>query len=277
MKNSAKWEVRVGLLLGLAFIVAFGMILSELRDPVTQSAGEEQLSTTVGTSYYNPVVPALRRETYHAENQNVNPVPVAALPPRQTTVASRDVRVDMTHLDSAVISRDVTPTPAPAVVKPRRAVQHIQEKPLKRMYRVAEGDTLYEIAEKVYGPGKGAKWRKIYQANREKLSNPLAITPGKSLVIPPLEQAAALPTHNASDSQQAALNDLQRHITGRAGQASKSKVYIVKSGDNLTKIARKYFNDSSNASINKIFEANRHQLNDPNDIVIGMKLKIPKN
>ena len=72
MKNSAKWELRVGLLLGLAFIIAFGMILSELRDPVTQAESEKEIA--VHTSYYKTTQPPLERERYSAESENIDPV-----------------------------------------------------------------------------------------------------------------------------------------------------------------------------------------------------------
>ena len=272
MKNSAKWEVRVGLLLGLAFIMAFGMILSELRDPVTQPAASEK-ETAVNTAYYQSAQPSLERETYLPENEHIDPVPVA--PPQQSPIASREVRVDMEHLQPATISREADPIPTGP--QPQRPVR---QEPQNKTYRVIDGDTLYEIAEKEYGAGKGSMWRKIYEANRNKLSNPSAIKPGQTLVIPSLTQVAALPASDAS--QREALDHMQRYVTGSSAVApepshstARAKVHVVKSGDNLTRIARKYFNDSSNASISKIFEANRDQLNDRNDVAIGMKLRIP--
>jgi len=243
MKNSAKWEVRVGLLLGLAFIVAFGMILSELRDPVTQPEAEKQ--TAVNTSYYNTTQPSLER-TYRVENENINPVPVA--PPQNNIVASHDVRVDMRDLQAAVISRDESPLPVVERPAPQRPVRR---EPSRRIYRVVDGDTLYEISAKAYGAGKGSMWRKIYQANRDKLPNPSAIKPGQTLVIPTLDQPADRVVDNAP--QQEALDHMQRYVAGssatgsepsRNRNTSRAKVHVVKSGENLTKIARRYFNDS---------------------------------
>jgi nucleoid-associated protein YgaU len=51
-------------------------------------------------------------------------------------------------------------------------------------------------------------------------------------------------------------------------------VYEVKSGDNLSKIARNTLGDPNR--YNEIFKANADQLNDPNQIRPGQRLKIPK-
>ena len=47
----------------------------------------------------------------------------------------------------------------------------------------------------------------------------------------------------------------------------------VAAGDTLSKIAEKYYGDPS--LYPQIFEANRDQLDDPNQIKVGQKLRIP--
>ncbi len=47
----------------------------------------------------------------------------------------------------------------------------------------------------------------------------------------------------------------------------------VQPGDTLSKIAQKYYGDSS--LYQQIFEANRDTLQDPNLIKVGQKLRIP--
>jgi nucleoid-associated protein YgaU len=54
------------------------------------------------------------------------------------------------------------------------------------MYTVQKGDTLWEIAEKHYGKGKGAKYTEIVKANSPPVKNPDLIQPGWVLRIPPL-------------------------------------------------------------------------------------------
>jgi nucleoid-associated protein YgaU len=50
-------------------------------------------------------------------------------------------------------------------------------------------------------------------------------------------------------------------------------IYEVVAGDNLSKIAKKFYGDANKYM--KIFEANKDQLKDPNVIQAGQKLKIP--
>jgi nucleoid-associated protein YgaU len=49
--------------------------------------------------------------------------------------------------------------------------------------------------------------------------------------------------------------------------------YKVVSGDTLSKIAKRFYGDSG--AFQKIFEANRDQLNDPNKIKVGQELRLP--
>jgi nucleoid-associated protein YgaU len=48
---------------------------------------------------------------------------------------------------------------------------------------------------------------------------------------------------------------------------------VVKVGDTLSKLAERFYN--STAKWEKIFEANRENLKNPNYIYVGMKLVIP--
>ena len=51
-------------------------------------------------------------------------------------------------------------------------------------YRVASGDNLWKIAQRVYGDGR--LWRWIYEANRAVITNPGKIRGGMLLKIPAL-------------------------------------------------------------------------------------------
>lgn len=55
--------------------------------------------------------------------------------------------------------------------------------------------------------------------------------------------------------------------------ASDQRFHDVVSGDTLSGLAKKYYGDAS--KYNRIFEANRDQLNDPDKIKVGQRLKIP--
>ena len=56
------------------------------------------------------------------------------------------------------------------------------KKSTKKKHTVKKGDTLWKIAKKYYG--KGSKYKKIYNANKKKISNPNKLTVGLVLTIP---------------------------------------------------------------------------------------------
>jgi nucleoid-associated protein YgaU len=59
-------------------------------------------------------------------------------------------------------------------------------------------------------------------------------------------------------------------VTGTTGQ---SDTYIVVAGDSLSKIAKSYYGDAN--KWNRIYEANRDQIKNPDLIHPGQQLRIP--
>ena len=57
------------------------------------------------------------------------------------------------------------------------------------------------------------------------------------------------------------------------GSSTATKIYVVKSGDSLSKIAKAEYGDAQ--AWKAIYEANRDILKDPDKIFPGQKLKIP--
>ena len=64
-------------------------------------------------------------------------------------------------------------------------------------------------------------------------------------------------------------------IKARPGAAHSAKTYTVKPGDTLSKIAKELLGDAR--AYPEIFEANRDQLNDADEIKPGQVLKIPQH
>jgi tetratricopeptide (TPR) repeat protein len=71
--------------------------------------------------------------------------------------------------------------PAPAEAAPVEAAP-VASAPAERTYTVEAGDSLWAIAEKVYGSGND--WSRIFEANSDQIANPDAIQPGQILRIP---------------------------------------------------------------------------------------------
>ena len=56
--------------------------------------------------------------------------------------------------------------------------------------------------------------------------------------------------------------------------AASARVYTVAAGDTLSKIAKQFYGNAN--SYNKIFEANRDKLDNPDKIRVGQELVIPE-
>lgn len=70
------------------------------------------------------------------------------------------------------------------------------------------------------------------------------------------------------------MSDMPDFSNVQGGSSSTAdKVYEVKSGDSLSKIAKREYGDANLWT--RIFEANKDVLKDPDKIFPGQKLKIP--
>ena len=58
-----------------------------------------------------------------------------------------------------------------------------------------------------------------------------------------------------------------------AGTTTRSRYYTIQSGDTLSKIAKEHYGDAN--AYNKIFEANREVIGDPDKIYPGQQIRIP--
>ena len=166
-------ETRVSLLIGLGLIIAFGVILSEMKGTSSQPAGP------TAAEEFNSF--SLDRLSYDLQPEERLTPPrrraAAAAPPDQPTIASTK-----THL---------TDSPAKA-----------QQVDRQRIYVVEPNDSLIKIAMKEYGPDNAQHYKLIYQANRDTLENVAMVRVGQRLVIPPLgDRGSTLRALRARDRQ----------------------------------------------------------------------------
>lgn len=102
------------------------------------------------------------------------------------TAPSREISVQVMENFDKLVKTDNTlnairvdapkPAPAPAPAPPP------PPKPVERIHEVVAGESLSKIAQKYYGNGN--KYMKIFEANKDILSNPDLIKPGQKLRIP---------------------------------------------------------------------------------------------
>lgn len=301
-------ETRIGLLVGLAFIVTFGIVLSELTDTnelAAPPAPQAKIREASPQVIMPIVVPPRRVEA-------LAPVVAMGSEDPQSVVQSNLVARDESG-SQVVIAQLTSPQGSPAQERvPVLAAQHMeaipqiprvpvvpmpqepqpvaQARPQMQVYVVQPNDSLRKIAGKVYGPENESQYRLIFEANRQDLRDESVVRVGQELVIPPLASASSprstVPAPAVTDRrnrpyQEMNLDELSRQFdTTKAPPArqpvnSGKRTYVVRQGDSLTAIARKTLNDSSQAAVMKIYNANRDKLSSPNVLPVGAELCIP--
>ncbi len=109
-------------------------------------------------------------------------------------------------------------------------------------HTVERGDDLWSLAERFYGEGR--EWRKIAAANPDVLTGgPDRLVPGWRLLIPDVERAPA------------------------------GRTVVVEPGDTLSSIAGRWCSDADRWP--EVYEANRFQLDDPDELPVGLTLVLP--
>lgn len=206
-------ETRIGLLVGLAFIVMFGLVLSELTGTgESVQTAPRQLSEAISEGW-SPII-----------ERPIEPEPVAAIEPAEQQ--GQIIPVE----PSIVVSSLVGPQPAQASETVQSRVFGRQAAPAapavaaaappQKVYTVAAGDSLGKIARAVYGPQNEKEYKRIFEANRKVLEDESQLQIGQQLVIPALpggEQVAtaAQPAHAAAPARPAVQEMDIEQLNGR--------------------------------------------------------------
>lgn len=284
-------ESKIALLVGLGFIICFGLILNEsrsgappqavpdMRIPVNVSGVESLTARRLERAEPAPArLATVDRVEDEPKADALPAVGAQAAPPRTQPRFGQPDPVE--H-----IVRTVTPEPtAPRIdATPTAREKPTAETEAMGLYIVAPGDTLYGIAAKVYGPDNAGEYDRIFQANRDTLKDPGSVRVGQKLTIPVLPdrpEPAAASHHDAMPNLRVLdADELRRELRAAERQASAppaERTYTVRPGDNLTRIARRTLNSDSRDDVRRLFEANRDILSDPNSVRVGMELKIPR-
>jgi len=279
-------ETKIGLLVGLAFIIVIGILLSD-HFTSTMQPHQAALTTTI-----DGVLGSTR--TLGPQRQNAAPLEVPSVEPRsipqpetlerrqhvEIGAANRGQRViDVT--EQPIIPSDPAITQIPDVNVTNNAVSEliakINENPVviapehpavpaaavvtMKTYTAEAGDTLGKIASKAMGGNTKANRDAILKANAGLAANPNKVVIGDSYKIPTQSTTTAIapPKPEVKETPTPA--------------ASNSVEYVVKDGDTLTKIAREQCGSTSYA---QILEMKKDVLKgDPHKIKINMKLKLP--
>lgn len=171
--------------------------------------------------------------------------------------------------EEAVAVKPVDPVvPPPPTSEKKVAVETVGN---QKIYTVQAGDTLSQISSKVYNTSR--HYQKIYEANKDVISDPNTLQVGSKLVMPELPSKSAV-ANGASAGTVATTNPAP--VTAPAG----AKLVQVGEGSSLWKIAEKFATEKKigiHDMMKAIVAANPDKLKDESTLLrLGWQLIIPE-
>lgn len=243
-------ETRIALLIGLVFIVLFGLVLGKRALP-TGATGAPNVVTSMPVSHPAPELPA------HAvlEGTEDPPVEVARHEPAPLPVDPPPTIVDRTppHPEPTTM-RSGDPVPPPPV--------HPDPTATMRKYTVQAGDTPSKIAKKVYGQDK--YFQRILDANKDTVRDATKLVVGTVISIPPPPAGVVTPVPPTPDPTVVVVP-----VPPPVGPST--RIYTIKPGDTIGTISQKETGTCKNAD--KLIKANPGL--DPKKLVVGKTIVIP--
>jgi len=271
-------DVKIGLLLGLAFIFMIAFVINGL--PSFRGDSNELTNTMVDFPNRRPGVGANERDvidwTKSIEKQSfIVQNPPVSDPYVRFTKKLPDVPSSLQETDTV---KSVAPRPVNDKTTDVKKTETVRPA-LPKVYIVADNDNLALIAKKFYGDEEGNKRAnivRIFEANRTLLKTPDDIYVGQKLIIPPLSSSPAETDKSKgilSSSVFEKVKSIGREYLKKPDQAKQGKSYTVRDGDSLWKIAADQLGDGSRYQ--EIAELNADVLSDEDSLTIGMTLKLP--
>jgi len=163
-----------------------------------------------------------------------------------------------------------TSTPVKGTEEPNQ--KRVSNAATSEEYVIKDGDTLEKIAQK-----HKTSAAKIAEANPG--LKPTALRPGSKLLLPGKAEKPAPVVDKKEDAPVVAADPLHPVEAKPVPPAPKqdtsfgAKVYTVVPGDTLSGISVKVYNTSRHYQ--KIYEANKDSIEDPNTLQVGLKLNMP--
>jgi nucleoid-associated protein YgaU len=238
-------ETKVGLLVGLAFIICFAIILAN-------RGRRDQFSTQLP---YNLLV---NREVASAAKVSAPTPPEIERPQTQslaTTTWQRPAASSVTYRAPARTGDSPATRSSSAQQPPQRdarPAQHVSARPI-------HGNRLEQLLEqRALAPGD------------ESIPVDPAARVGRASQPRPQAREAADPKPTA-----ALLSARQRPLTLPKVSKDQLARYVAQSGDTLSKIAVQQYGTRSHTVIEAIFQANRATLSSPDDLHVGDELILP--
>ena len=265
-------DAKVGLLLGLVFIVMIAFLINGLPGFLQTASAEDVLDTAIKMPPTQELV-IDQRIVKTARGLQEREVPLRKTAPPQEVVVFGDPSES-----TSVVT--VQPQPQVVIQIPDIPVQTTISQPIitkPRVHVVQSGENLAVIAQKYYGKEEGnrrAVVHKLYEWNALVLDSQDKVCVGDKLTIPSLEQlnTGVSPAKVGTDSEASFLDKFSNFFE-RTTESSSARTYVVQQGDSLWGIAQKTLGDGKRYK--EIIKYNRG-IKDADDLIAGMNLKLPR-
>lgn len=264
-------ETKIGLLVGLAFIIVIGILLSDHLTTAIQPT-RVPLFGTVNNVLDSTNAPGLRR------SKEIEPERVVMPNSMERGPGKTDVEV------VGGGRREPKPKTIEVVDQPNnggqvepnipngnggREIETPKETPNApadtRAYVADVGDTVSKMATRFYGSSTKSTRDAIIKVNPTLQANPNKIVIGETYYIPNTVGGAPAPTPV-----------VEKTPTPPVGRTGGEVAYTTKPGDSLWKIAVQQCGSGSAATVEQIMELNKDQFPNGRDVVKpNMKLKLP--
>ena len=302
-------ETKFGLLVGLVFIVLFGVILSgraglSMSDHAVLPTGESTKYRTTAEALSRNVDPflvqtplvvggtgssAVAQASSSAVVQDTAAAVEEPLPAPATLAVSPEATkpddVGTVAFGPAVVETPMAASPAvaqePATDRPAVESFPVEAAETSRpVYTVRAGDTLVAIARKHYGNDGERLWKNIYEANRQVLRDPNRLAAGQKLVIPQVAPpaastaTAALAAATEPSTRDVTAADLGRMFGTQSDlveqPARAPAIYTVQPGDTFYGISKKLYGDGRYARLLQL--KNRHLVPEADKLRVGQQI-----
>ena len=240
-------DAKIGLLLGLVFIFIIAFLINGLPDFSRGTNNNELTTNMVMSQKDSPGIAAKERKV-------------------NMDIVKQEVRFQTELPKRVVTSEEIMGQTRKAAmpVIPKKSIETLR-RTVQKVYVVEEGDSLSVIAKKVYGQVEGNRKvnvARIFEANQN-LKSRDKIYVGQKLFIPMLQGRSFKKVETLAG---------KNTVEGRS-QKSSGKWYVVRDGDSLWDIASEHLGNGSRYY--EIARLNTNILSDEDNLVVGMRLKLP--
>jgi nucleoid-associated protein YgaU len=184
--TSLPWGKKIGLVcLGVAVIGLFIFFTSDSWSSDSKKSGNEELAADIeqikirltDLEQHNAGRPLAQAEMPSIADASAQDMPTSDGPAMANLKSLIEQELQET---AAEPQQPVAKAETPAAQPAKKPVAKADGK--QQMYTVKKGDTLSKIAQQFYGSSK--KWRRIVDANKDKLGQSQVLKAGMTLVIP---------------------------------------------------------------------------------------------